>query len=115
MDANYAKYAKKGKYANMATAAPAVIELAIRPRSDTTMPDDQRDEAPDSSEEIYALLRDQILDGALRGRLPTREVLADRHGVSVWTIGRVITRLRNDGLVVTRGGNGTWVARRDES
>ena len=77
------------------------------------MPDEQREEAPDSSDDIYATLRAQILDGTLRGRLPTREILAERHGVSVWTIGRVITRLRNDGLVVTRGGNGTWVARRE--
>ena len=74
---------------------------------------DDDEVAPDSREEIYAQLRDGILDGSLRGRLPTREVLAARHRVSVETIGRVIDRLKSDGLVVTRGGRGTWVARRE--
>lgn len=78
------------------------------------MPDDERDEAPDSGEQIYIALRAQILGGTLRGRLPTRETLAERHGVSVWTIGRVVDRLKTEGLVVTRGGRGTWVAPRRE-
>lgn len=74
------------------------------------MPDD---EVPDSGDEIYAELKRGIIDGSLRGQLPTRAVLAERHRVSVWTIGRVIERLKNEGLVVTRGSRGTWVARRE--
>lgn len=73
---------------------------------------EDREEAPDSREEIYELLRAGILDGSLRGHLPTRETLAARHGVSPSTIGRAIRQLKADGLVVTRGGRGTWVARR---
>lgn len=75
---------------------------------------DELDEAPDSGEDIYNDLRKGILDGTLRGQLPNREVLAAKHRVSVWTIGRVIDRLKNEGLVVTRGGRGTWVARRTD-
>lgn len=77
--------------------------------------DEDRDEVPDSAAEIHAQLRAGILDGSLRGRLPTREALATRHGVSVWTIGRVIDRLKAEGLVVTRGGRGTWVVPRRNS
>lgn len=76
------------------------------------MPDDDQEEVPDSGAEIYAELRGGILDGTVRGRLPTREALAKRHNVSVWTIGRVIDRLKHEGLVVTRGSRGTWVAPR---
>lgn len=72
-------------------------------------------DVPDSGEEIYAALRQQILSGELTGRLPTRAFYADKHGVSVWTIGDVIKRLKEEGLVVTRGGNGTWVVPRGES
>lgn len=71
-------------------------------------------EIPASGEEIYAHLRRQIVDGKLTGRIPTREALAAEHGVSVWTIGDVVKRLKAEGMLVTRGGNGTWVAPRQE-
>lgn len=69
-------------------------------------------DVPDSGAEIYESLRKQILSGELTGRIPTRESLAVKHKVSVWTIGDVIARLKSEGLVVTRGGNGTWVVER---
>lgn len=72
-------------------------------------------DVPDSGAEIYESLRQQILSGELTGRIPTRDALAAKHRVSVWTIGDVIRRLKEDGLVVTRGGNGTWVAERGSS
>lgn len=71
--------------------------------------DDLDDEAPDSREDIYTALHDGIVNGSITGRLPTRAALARRHRVSEWTIGRAIRRLKADGLVVTRGGSGTWV------
>lgn len=69
-------------------------------------------DVPDSGAEIHESLRNQILSGELTGRIPTREALAAKHKVSVWTIGDVIARLKAEGLVVTRGGNGTWVVER---
>lgn len=74
--------------------------------------DDLDDAAPDGRDAIYAELRDGIVGGTITGQLPTRRELAQAHRVSEATIGRVVRRLKAEGLVVTLGGRGTWVAKR---
>src|SRR5262245_9139722 len=55
-----------------------------------------------------------IESGALRegDRLPSEEVLAAQHGVSVGTIQKVLGRLSNEGLIRREHGRGTFVSGR---
>jgi GntR family transcriptional regulator/MocR family aminotransferase len=60
---------------------------------------------------VYAQLRDAILDGRLRGgeALPSSRGLADRVGVSRNTVLLAYARLREEGLVESHRGAGTFV------
>ena len=65
--------------------------------------------------EVAATLRGRITHGELRPgmRLPSERSLAARLNVSRVTVVRALTRLRLEGLVVTRHGSGTFVAATD--
>ena len=67
-------------------------------------------------ETIYAELKAKIEEKAPgyepETRLPTQAALAAQYKVSRATIARVMDDLAEDGLVVGRGRNGTWVAKR---
>jgi DNA-binding transcriptional MocR family regulator len=65
--------------------------------------------------EVAAALRGRITHGELRPglRLPSERALAQQLGVSRVTVVRALTRLRLEGLVVTRHGSGTFVAATD--
>ena len=65
--------------------------------------------------EVAATLRGRIAHGELRPgmRLPSERALATRLNVSRVTVVRALTRLRLEGLVVTRHGSGTFVATTD--
>jgi DNA-binding transcriptional MocR family regulator len=65
--------------------------------------------------EVAAALRGRITHGELRPglRLPSERALASQLGVSRVTVVRALTRLRLEGLVVTRHGSGTFVAATD--
>jgi len=65
--------------------------------------------------EVAATLRGRITHGEFRPgmRLPSERALAARLGVSRVTVVRALTRLRLEGLVVTRHGSGTFVATTD--
>jgi DNA-binding transcriptional MocR family regulator len=65
--------------------------------------------------EVAATLRGRITHGELRPgmRLPSERTLAARLSVSRVTVVRALTRLRLEGLVVTRHGSGTFVAATD--
>src|SRR5215813_10012586 len=65
--------------------------------------------------EVAATLRGRISHGELRPgmRLPSERALAARLNVSRVTVVRALTRLRLEGLVVTRHGSGTFVAATD--
>src|SRR6516165_1599077 len=65
--------------------------------------------------EVAATLRGRIAHGELRPgmRLPSERALAVRLNVSRVTVVRALTRLRLEGLVVTRHGSGTFVAATD--
>src|SRR6201995_957041 len=65
--------------------------------------------------DVAATLRGRITHGELRPglRLPSERTLAQQLGVSRVTVVRALTRLRLEGLVVTRHGSGTYVAATD--
>ncbi len=71
---------------------------------------------PESPTPIYEQLRAQIAGRAAAGdlaagtRLPTVRALAGELGVGVRTVQRVYTELEADGVVVTEGRRGTYVA-----
>jgi GntR family transcriptional regulator len=58
-----------------------------------------------------ATLRQRIVDGdyAPGGRMPSVSQIAAEFGISTSSAGSVITRLRGEGLIVTRHGAGTFV------
>lgn len=62
-------------------------------------------------EQLAALLRRMIQSGELRPRdpLPSESQLQQEHGVSRGTIRRALDILRNEGLIVTIAGRGTYV------
>ncbi len=61
---------------------------------------------------IYAVLRQQILDGefAAGSRLPPQQELADGFGVTLMTLRQAVSALESDGLVWAARGKGTFVA-----
>jgi DNA-binding transcriptional MocR family regulator len=67
---------------------------------------------PTATHEVAATLRGLMTHGELRPgmRLPSERALATRLGVSRVTVVRALTRLRLEGLVVTRHGSGSFVA-----
>ena len=64
------------------------------------------------SERIAALLRSRIESGGLRpgDQLPPVSALAAEHHVSTATVAKAIKVLRDEGLVISRQGWGTFVA-----
>jgi GntR family transcriptional regulator len=64
------------------------------------------------SERIAALLRSRIESGDLRpgDQLPPVSALATEHHVSTATVAKAIKVLRDQGLVISRHGWGTFVA-----
>ena len=65
------------------------------------------------SDVVYARLAAGIADGGypLGGRLPAENELADTLAVSRPIVREALSRLRDDGLVVSRRGSGTYVRR----
>ena len=62
-------------------------------------------------EQLAAVLRQMIKSGQLRPRdpVPSESQLQQEHGVSRGTIRRALEILRDEGLVVTIAGRGTFV------
>ncbi|WP_114809620.1 FadR/GntR family transcriptional regulator [Paraburkholderia kururiensis] len=67
-------------------------------------------------EQIYTDILNRILEGEYKegDRLPTEHALAERFETSRPTVREALARLRADGIVVTRHGSGTTVARRPD-
>jgi GntR family transcriptional regulator/MocR family aminotransferase len=72
----------------------------------------QLDPAKGLAQQLYQALRERILDGRLAGatRLPASRELAALLGVSRNTVGRAFDQLYAEGYVLTRVGDGTYVA-----
>ncbi len=66
----------------------------------------------DKRKNVLDILRKMIVDGRWpRGyRLPTRETLRRRHGISHATLQEAMTTLKRQGFLVARGSSGTFVA-----
>lgn len=71
---------------------------------------------PDAATAPYEQLREQIADQARSGalpvgyRLPTVRGLADDLGLAANTVAKAYRALESDGVIETRGRNGTFVA-----
>ncbi|MCT2588905.1 GntR family transcriptional regulator [Streptomyces sp. N2-109] len=71
---------------------------------------------PTSAEPPYEQLRAQIADGARSGRLPTGHrlptvrALAQELGLAANTVAKAYRTLETDGVIETRGRNGTFIA-----
>jgi DNA-binding transcriptional MocR family regulator len=75
----------------------------------------QRSDGISRTHDVAAALRSRITHGELRAhmRLPSERALATQLNVSRVTVVRALTRLRLEGLLVTRHGSGTFVAATD--
>jgi GntR family transcriptional regulator len=63
-------------------------------------------------QQLAAVLREQIRDGKLTGRVPSILGLAQEHGVSHRTSATALAILRDEGLIVAVRGKGFYVAGR---
>src|SRR5450755_1007996 len=61
--------------------------------------------------QLAALLRGQIEDGTLTGRMPSVKTLSQEHGVSHITAEKALSVLKEDGIVLSVIGKGTFVTR----
>jgi GntR family transcriptional regulator len=68
---------------------------------------------PDAAEwpyqQVAALLREEIASGLLGPRLPSHMDLAERLGVAPRTVQRALSVLREEGLIYSVAGRGTFV------
>ncbi|HEX3636607.1 MAG TPA: FadR/GntR family transcriptional regulator [Paraburkholderia sp.] len=67
-------------------------------------------------DKIYSDILNRILEGEYKQgeRLPTEHALAERFATSRPTVREALARLRADGIIMTRHGSGTTVARRPD-
>jgi DNA-binding GntR family transcriptional regulator len=56
-------------------------------------------------------LRERIRTGDLNGRMPSERTIHEETGLAPVTIRKAIRKLRDEGLVVTVSGRGTFVKR----
>jgi DNA-binding GntR family transcriptional regulator len=68
---------------------------------------------PDSAvppyEQVAFMLRDEIAEGRLTGRIPSVHTIAEVHGVSHRTAARALSILKGEGLIVNVPGQGDYV------
>ena len=62
-------------------------------------------------EQVAAIIRRRIQDGTYEKRVPSARKLMDEFDLSLPTIQRAIGLLRDEGVVVTRVGRGTFVVK----
>jgi GntR family transcriptional regulator len=60
--------------------------------------------------QVAALLRERIAAGGITGRLPSERYLAGEYGVALGTMRKALALLRDEGLIETARGWGSWVA-----
>lgn len=69
-----------------------------------------RDSPTEVSVQLADYLREEILAGRLRGKLPANENdMARMHGIAPLTWRRAVARLAGEGLLTVRKRRGTWV------
>jgi DNA-binding GntR family transcriptional regulator len=62
--------------------------------------------------QLAAILRDRITNGELTGRMPSERTLTQEYGLAHGTVRKAIALLRDEGLVETVAGLGTYVIER---
>jgi DNA-binding GntR family transcriptional regulator len=62
--------------------------------------------------QLAAILRGQIERGELTGRLPGEKTLMQEYGLAMGTVRKAVKLLRDEGLIVTTPGWGSYVAER---
>jgi GntR family transcriptional regulator len=71
---------------------------------------------PDSAQEPYeqlaVILRDEIAQGYLTGKVPSEHEIGERHGVSHRVAARALSILEGEGLLVKVAGEGHYVRER---
>jgi DNA-binding GntR family transcriptional regulator len=73
------------------------------------------DSADPPSRQLAAILRRQIESGQIDGRLPGEKHLQQEYGLALATVRKAIKILRDEGLVRTVPGWGTFVAKSEPS
>jgi GntR family transcriptional regulator len=64
-------------------------------------------------QQLYAILRAQIVSGEITGRLPSENHLAQEYGLAVGTVRKAIRMLRDEGLITTAPGWGSYTVTPD--
>ncbi|SDY10504.1 GntR family transcriptional regulator [Saccharopolyspora shandongensis] len=72
-------------------------------------PDDSRPPFQQVADDLRTAIRDGVLSPG--ARLPKHAELAEEYGVSVGTVKSALGTLRNESLIVSRQGEGSWVRR----
>ena len=67
-----------------------------------------RDAGPPPWMQLAAILRARIASGELRGMLPSEKTLSQEYGVAIGTVRKAVAQLREQGLVHTQRGWGTF-------
>jgi DNA-binding transcriptional regulator YhcF (GntR family) len=71
---------------------------------------------PDSElppyEQLAVILRDEIMQGNLSGRIPSVHAISERHHVSHRIAARALTVLKGEGMIVSLPGKGHYVRER---
>ncbi|HLQ55075.1 MAG TPA: GntR family transcriptional regulator [Streptosporangiaceae bacterium] len=71
---------------------------------------------PDSAmppyEQLAVMLRDEIAEGTLSGRVPSIHTISQHHGVSHRTAARALSILKGEGRIVSVPGKGHYVRER---
>lgn len=63
--------------------------------------------------QLADILRAQIKSGEITGRVPSERTLHETYGLAPVTIRKAIRALRDEGLVETRDGWGTFIVKKD--
>lgn len=68
-----------------------------------------RDGGPPPWMQLAAILRARITRGELAGKLPSEKTLGQEYDVAIGTVRKAVAALRDEGLVRTERGWGTYV------
>lgn len=60
--------------------------------------------------QLTAILRARIAGGEITGRVPSEKALAHEYGVAIGTVRKAMAILRDEGLIYTIRGWGTFVS-----
>jgi DNA-binding transcriptional regulator YhcF (GntR family) len=71
------------------------------------------DSAVPTYEQLAGIMRDEIAQGNLRGRVPSIHTIALHHRVSHRTAARALSILKGEGLIVSVPGQGHFVRERE--